>query len=197
MKMTSPLKETYTRSSLIFIILISITNQSHTQDTSNTSFWNIKHSLQISYTDAKTGEVLGQYKYDSSNYFTQLYLHVQHWKLINETNTIELEAYVFIVIGRNSTYDTTGTYNFEVFTAIPSNGKLENRKIVATNCTKGQHTNGFIATIKLKPQERLYITNCSKDLLQEWEIGTVLNHRKTTANIRLGESLGRVGLAVK
>jgi hypothetical protein len=157
-------------------VLTNCTNPSIGQSIFDNQFYKIKHALQVKYVDKASSATLGQYKSDSSKYFTQLLLLPGPWSIDKINKELQFEGFVWIVQGLSpSQTDTSALENFEVFTATPVNGELENKKIVATNCHReiGQD-NWFSIKIRIRESDRLYITNCSNNLLQEWEIGSLL-----------------------
>lgn len=139
-------------------------------------FGHIKHTAQIQYFDEASSSLRGQYHFDSSKYFLEIYLLAGRCSFDKKDKELQLEAFVWIISGtsKDQNADTTALENFEVFLATPINGILKEKRIIASNCKRLQENNGFNIKVRLKENDRLYITNCSTDLLQEWEVNSLL-----------------------
>jgi hypothetical protein len=163
------------------VILIANRSVNANGQFTDSSFEKIKHTLQVKYFDKNSSVIRRQYQYDSSKYFSQIYLLPGRWSIDKKKKEFELEGSVWIINGRskNQDLDTQALENFEVFLASSINGELINKRVVATNCLRQLgEDNGFTIKVKFKDTDRLYLTNCSNDLLQEWEIGSLLKRQR-------------------
>ena len=157
------------------IAFIGLAISVNAQKGTGIEFDNIKHTSQVQYFDKASSSVLGQHHYDSSKYFSELFLLPGRCDFNKKDKELQLEAFVWIIQGvsKHHGLDTTALEYFEVFLATPIKGTLTDKRIIASNCKRQQENNGFSIKARLKETDRLYITNCSNDLLQEWEINSL------------------------